>query len=99
MRRSCIIRWTSRPTNRNVASMGNRLPVTRLIDELFVDAVLSRLKEVDETIQRRRKLEGKPPPAAGSGPSASSTTADGGRPKKKMEKAVQQGQGAAAVGG
>ncbi len=62
--------------------MDNRPPVTRLVDERFVGAVLSPLREVGETIERRKKLECKPPRAASRGPQTSSPAADGGRPKK-----------------
>ncbi len=69
--------------SRTVASMGNRSPVTRSMDERFVDAVLSRLGEVEETIERRKKLEGRPPGPASAGAQAGSAAAGGGRPKGK----------------
>ncbi len=53
---------------RNVASYGNRLPVSKLIDERWMDAVLARLRDIEDTMERRKRLEAKPGGAAsGSG--------------------------------
>ena len=49
-----------------------------------MDAVLARLKDIDETIERRRKLDApqRPPPTAAA-PTASYSGNDSGRRKEK----------------
>lgn len=61
--------------NRAQVPSTTRLPVSRLIDERWLDAIVNRLKEVDEAIERRRKIDGKAPrPAATPTAAAASTT-------------------------
>ncbi len=43
--------------NRGLATAATRLPSTRLVSESWMDAVLSRLREIDETVERRKKLD------------------------------------------
>jgi hypothetical protein len=50
---------------RNVASMGTRLPLSKLIDERWLEAILSRLRDIEDSVERRKKLEAKPGGSAG----------------------------------
>ncbi len=73
------------------------MPVRRLLDERILDAILGRLKEVDDAAERRRKLDTRP---AGTGSAAGPTSHAEHKPagqwapqKKKADKGQGKGKG------
>ena len=88
--------------NRAQVSSTTRLPVSRLIDERWLDAIVNRLKEVDEAIERRRKIDAKTPKTATT-PSpttgAASASADQDLPKRFPRGGRGRGKGDPPTGG
>ncbi len=68
-----------------------------LIDERFMDAVLSRLKKVDEAIEKRKKLDsGKATTSTPSQASVAAQSQDGAKQKTQMGAGRGKGAGKAA---
>ncbi len=71
--------------------------MSQLLDERILDAILGRLKEVDDASERRRKLDGRPSGASSAaGPTSHPEHKPAGQwapPKKKADKGPGKGKG------